>query len=125
MSPAASGYGSTSMYQPDRRLHQLYPINVEVEYKLLDGDRVQREGICRSISISKDCVLLDLKDSPPGLSSIELSIKWPFPLDGPSPLKLMMRGNIVRADGNSIAVEITEQEFHTAGPYQLKTPRQP
>ena len=125
MSPAASCYGFTRMNQPDRRLHQSYPINVEVEYKLLDGNSVQREGICRSISISKDCVLLDLKDSPPGLSSIELSIKWPFPLDGSISLKLIMRGNIVRVDSNSIAVETTDQQFHTTGPYELKTPSHP
>ena len=124
MSPAASYYGSTRMYQSDRRVHQRYPITLEVEYKLLDGNGFQRKGVCRTINISTGGVLLDLKDSVPGTSSIELSIKWPFLLDGSIPLKLMMRGNIVRVDGNSIAVETAEHEFHTAGPYLLKKRRQ-
>jgi hypothetical protein len=113
------------MYQFDRRVHQRYLISLEVEYKLLDGNGVQRKGFCRTINISTCGVLLDLKDSLPGISSIELSIKWPFLLGGSIPLKLMMRGNIVRVDGNSIAVETAEHEFHRAGPYLLKKRRRP
>lgn len=122
MSPALTTSARTASVGPsDRRLHQRYPITFEVEYKLLDGNGFQRKGFCRTINISTGGVLLDLKDCPPSITSIELSIKWPFPLHGSIPVKLMVRGNIVRNDGNSIAVETTKHEFHTAGRGALPT----
>jgi PilZ domain-containing protein len=117
--PPAPGPAScsrpTGMYQSNRRVHQRYPITLEVECKLLDGTGVQRKEFGRTINISSGGVLLDLKHTPPTLSSIELSVEWPFLLDGSIPLKWMVHGNIVRITGNRVAVEVTKHEFHTAG----------
>lgn len=125
MSPApTTSAHSASVGLSDRRLHQRYPITLEAEYKLLDGGGVHSQGSCRTINISSGGFLLDLKDSLPRISSIELSIKWPCLLDGSIALKLMMRGNIVRVDGDRIAVESTEHEFRTAGYDQFKKARQ-
>ncbi len=103
------------MYQSNRRVHQRYPITLAVECKLLDGRGGQRKEFGRTINISSGGVLLDLKDTPPTPSSIELSVEWPFLLDGSIPLKWMVHGNIVRIAGNSVAIEVTKHEFHTAG----------
>ena len=105
---------------PDRRLNRRYPITLEVEYKLLDGSSVQRQGFCRTVNISSRGVLLDLRGTLPILSTIELSINWPILLRGSIPLKLIMWGSIVRVEDNSIAVDVSEHEFRTAGHYQLK-----
>jgi hypothetical protein len=111
---------SAGTLQSDRRLHNRYPITLDGEYKLLYRRRVQRQGFCRTKNISSSGILLVLEDPPSNLYAIELTIKWPFLLGGSIPLKLMARGNIVRVAGNSIAVEVTEHEFHTAGHDQFK-----
>lgn len=121
--PTAATITSVATSQFDRRLHQRYPITLEVEYKLLDGTSVHRQGFCRTVNISSHGVLLNLQDILPTRSSIELSIKWPFPLGGSVPLKLKVRGKIVRADDNSTAVEVIKSEFHTSGHDQLNKRR--
>ena len=102
------------MYQSDRRVHQRYPIHVGVEYKVMDGRRTQRQGVGRTINISSGGILLDLNDTLPNVSSIELSIQWPFLQSGLISLRLLMRGSIVRVAGGSVAVQATEREFHAA-----------
>jgi hypothetical protein len=122
--PRTASVYRPGLYESDRRLHQRYAITLDVEYKLLDGRHVQRQGFGRTVNMSSGGVLLDLGAPLPSRGTIQLSIRWPFLLDGSIPLKLMMRGNIVRVDGNSIAVEITEHEFRTVGHDQLKKRRQ-
>lgn len=115
MSAAASWSRSTAVPQSDRRAHQRYPITLDVEYKLFDGTGVQRKGSGRSINISSRGVLLALPGPLPSLGSVQLSIKWPFLLEDSIALKLMMHGNIVRVEGDTIAVQVTGYEFRTTG----------
>ncbi|HLH00636.1 MAG TPA: PilZ domain-containing protein [Bryobacteraceae bacterium] len=103
------------MHQSDRRAHRRYPIALEVEYTLLDGQGVRRKGLGRTINISSGGLLLYMNDTLPTLSSIELSVMWPFLPDRSLQLRLIVRGNVVRVATGSIAVEATEQEFHTSG----------
>lgn len=126
VSDPASCSSSTGMYQSNRRAHQRYPVTLEVECKLLDPTGVQRKEFGRTINISGGGVLLHLKATPPTLSSIELSVEWPFLLDGSIPLKWMVQGTVVRIAGNSVAVEVAKHEFHTAAqaPRKKRTRRQ-
>ena len=121
MSPAprTASYEATGMYQSDRRVHQRYPISVEVEYELLD-EGLQPMGLGRTINISSGGVLVDLSVPLPSRGSIQLSINWPFLLDGPTPLKFRATGNIIRHDGNRVAVQLTEHDFRTASHDRFK-----
>jgi hypothetical protein len=51
----------------------------------------------------------------PAGGSIELVMNWPFLLEGVCPLKLVMRGRIVRSDGQRVAIQAEQHEFRTAG----------
>jgi hypothetical protein len=115
MSAAASCDRSTGMYHSERRVHQRYPISLEVEYQLLDATGVKRKGIGRTVNISSSGILVHLEENQSNVNSIQLSVKWPFLLDGLVPLQWIVRGNIVRADGDSLAVEVINHAFHTAG----------
>jgi hypothetical protein len=115
MSAAASCDRSTGMYHSERRVHQRYPISLEVEYQLLDATGVKRKGIGRTVNISSSGILVHLEENQSNVNSIQLSVKWPFLLDGLVPLQWIVRGNIVRADGASLAVEVINHAFHTAG----------
>jgi PilZ domain len=118
MSPApiAAGRGKPSMaYRPEQRLHQRYPISFELDYKLMHRGRVERQGSGRTLNIGSGGVLLQTEGALPPGEFIELIIHWPFLLEGVCPLKLVMRGRIVRSDGRGVAVKAKHHEFRTAG----------
>jgi hypothetical protein len=99
----------------DQRLHQRYPIILNVEYKLLIKGRVERLGSGRTRNISSGGIFFEVDETLPTQSKIELAMDWPFLLEGVCALKLVMRGRIVRSDTKGIAVKIAHHEFRTAG----------
>jgi hypothetical protein len=114
--PAAAANGKlVATYRFEQRSHQRFPIALDLDYKLLVKGRVERLGSGRTINIGSGGVLIDTKDSLPPDSAIELIIHWPFLLEGVCPLKLVMRGRIVRSDGRGIAIQAKQHEFRTAG----------
>jgi len=84
----------------DQRAHRRYPISLPVDYKLRSKGRINHTGSGESL---------------PAGGSIELVMNWPFLLEGVCPLKLVMRGRIVRSDGERIAIQAQQHEFRTAG----------
>jgi hypothetical protein len=42
-------------------------------------------------------------------------LNWPFLLEGVCPLRLVMKGRIVRSDVRGIAIQSSYHEFRTAG----------
>jgi hypothetical protein len=77
--------------------------------------RIERQGSGRTIDIGCGGVRLETNESLPVGRLIELMISWPFLLEGICPLKLVMRGRIVRSDSKGIAVKVRHHEFRTAG----------
>jgi len=110
-----TGSGLLEARRRDRRAHHRYPIRLDVEYKLQKKGRVILHGIGRTLNISSGGAFLAVNDSLEIGGLIELAINWPLLLDGFCPLKLKIRGLIVRSDINGIAVEIQHHEFRTAG----------
>ena len=99
----------------EKRSNQRYPIELEVEYRLLTKGRSQNQGSAKTRNISSRGVLIDARASAPAGSSIELTLTWPFLLEGVCPLRLIMRGRIVRSDMGGIAIHSNYHEFRTAG----------
>ena len=107
--------GSVKAFPFEERLHQRYPLTLDVEYKVPGGNGVRLMGFGRTVNISSRGLLLDISPPLPSRGPIELSINWPFLLDGSIRLKLLMYGEIVRVSGSRIAVRATGHTFHTAG----------
>jgi hypothetical protein len=104
----------------DQRVKGRYPIALEVQYKLLRGDRVDkvdRVGCGRTLNISSGGVLFETDQPLPQTGFVELAIQWPFLLREVCNLKLVMRGRIVRRDNHTKATAIRAEshEFRTAG----------
>jgi PilZ domain len=99
----------------DPRRHRRYPISLNVTYKLFHNGRIERLGSGQTLDVSTGGACFQCGDAFPSTGSIELTINWPCLLEGVCPLKLVMRGRIVRADGQRIAVEAQHHEFRTAG----------
>jgi len=108
-------YLPTAVDQSDRRSNKRYPISLEVEYQVPDGNGARRKGFGRTINISSGGVLLEISNPLQNLCPILLAINWPFLLDGLNPLKLLIHGKIVRVAGNTIAIEVNRHAFHLAG----------
>lgn len=102
-------------YRRDQRLHRRYPITLDVEYKLPRKDRVALHGFGKTLNISSGAILLSVDDTLPIGVVIELAVNWPFLLQGFCPLKLKIRGRIVRSEAKEVAVEIHHHEFRTSG----------
>jgi hypothetical protein len=98
----------------DRRLYRRYPIVLEVQYKSNRG-RPARLGYGTTLNVSSRGVLFRADDSLPAGSQVELTMHWPFLLEGVCPLKLVMRGRVVRSDWRGVAVRTKDHELRVAG----------
>jgi len=103
----------------DPRLHPRYAITLDVEYTLKSKGRVLH-GFGQTVNISSGGILLAVANSLPIGGLIELAVNWPYLLDGSCPLKLKIRGRIVRSDAKEIAVQIEKHEFRTAGSHSKR-----
>jgi hypothetical protein len=81
----------------------------------LRNGRVALHGFGTTVNISSGGVLVSVNDSFPIGGSIELAINWPFLLDGLCPLKLKIRGCVVRSGLKEVAVQFHHLEFRTSG----------
>ncbi len=96
-------------HRVDLRLSRRYPIELELEYKLLRQG--QRFGFGKTLNISSGGVLLQLEHALPDSRQIEIRVNWPLLLDGVYPLRLVIQGYIVRRDSKVVAVQIKRYEF--------------
>ena len=108
-------------WQPEQRAHQRYPLRLEVAYKLSERGRMLGSGSGQTLNISSGGALFSTDQPVPSGVSIEVVVSWPFLLEGICPLKLVIRGHVVRCQGTNVAISATHHEFRTAG---LRTARE-
>jgi hypothetical protein len=118
MSPTLAPVSRASSFETDddRRSHRRYPIVLEVECKVLNKHQVVELGSGVTLNISSTGVLFELNDTLRSTGAIELTLHWPFLLDGVRPLRLVIKGRVIRnhGDGKRIAVSIKHYEFYIA-----------
>ena len=115
--------GLQGTHRTDQRRHRRYPIVLDAEYEVFSEGRVELLGYARTLNISTSGVLLSTNDSLPAGRSIKLAMNWPLLLRGVCPLRLIIRGHIVRSHGKRIAIQSTHHQFRTAGVRPLKVSR--
>jgi hypothetical protein len=96
---------------------------LEVQYKAIRG-RAERFGSGTTLDVSSGGVLFKADDSLPAGSFVELTLKWPFLLKDVYPLKLVMRGRVVRSDEKGIAVRTRKHALREADvtPSRVRAP---
>jgi hypothetical protein len=70
--------GSPEAREVERRLHCRYPITLDVEYKWLTADCVERIGLGKTVNVSSGGVLFEAKGALPAGSLVEVLMDWPF-----------------------------------------------
>jgi len=102
----------------DRRGARRYPIQAELEYRIVRGGKLISSGRGHTIDISTGGILFrSASDVPssdvPADYRVELAVVWPAQLSGGIDLQFCARGRTVRSDQNRTAVKIDRYEFRT------------
>jgi len=97
----------------DRRGFQRFRIECDVQYRVIGVDV---SGSGKTLNMSRNGALLAIdRLLPPGLR-VEVEIDWPVRLAGRVPMKLAIKGRIVRSQKNHVVVAgmtISWYEFRT------------
>lgn len=97
----------------DRRRKKRYPMNLQVEYKIVKNYLVIGNGTGTTVDMSSNGIAFQT-DKPLKVGSyLELSASWPVLLDGSCPLKLVVFGRVVRSDERITALAADRHEFRT------------
>lgn|SRR5689334_1089294 len=97
----------------DRRSKYRYPIQFDLEYRTKRGPGPSIAGVGHTINISSHGLLFRTNEKLIQGSIIEAVLNWPITLDDRIPLKLSIKGAIIRSDLDKVAVQIVSYEFRT------------
>ena len=99
----------------NRRLHQRYPIELDLRYKLIHGRQVLNGGVGKTHDISTKGVFFSADQALPSGLDVELSMDWPLRLGALCQLQVKIAGKVLRSGEHGTAVQITHYEFRTRG----------
>ncbi len=99
----------------NRRLHQRYPIELDLRYKLIHGRQVLNGGVGKTRDISTKGVFFSADQALPSGLDVELSMDWPVRLGGLYHLQVKIAGKVLRSGERGTAVQIRHYEFRTRG----------
>lgn len=105
----------------DRRTSHRFPLHLSVKYRPF-GNPERTEWVpSESVNISSAGILFKTPEAVPPGQSLEALIAWPVFLDKRIPLKLVIRGLVVRNTENGSAMRFETYEFRTCLPAETKT----
>ena len=96
----------------DRRSSVRVPVNLEVRYSVAGRRGAVETGSGRTIDMSSSGLSLTADRPLPIGQKLDLSINWPFQLDGDQ-LQLIASGVVVRTSGAVTALRIERYELRT------------
>jgi hypothetical protein len=99
--------------RPDRRSSSRFPLNQEVQYRLMDS--LEASGAGATVDMSSRGVLFTADRAIEQGARVRLSVDWPVHLDDGCGLKLVAMGRVVRSEEQRIAMVIDKYEFRTRG----------
>jgi len=95
---------------PDRRKQIRFPMVLRLQYRL--GGGPCQEG--HLVNLSSGGAFFRAAEPVRVGARVELSVPWPYLLDGNCRLQLRIRGTVVRSDSFGVAVQSSRHEFRTA-----------
>jgi hypothetical protein len=105
--------------QGDRRVQRRYPLELDLEFRIVDGDTVVCTGAGRTGNISSGGVLFHAGNRVPNGPHVELAVRWPAVLGNAPFLELRIYGRLVRNDSQGVALRMSRYHFE-----KLDNPRQ-
>jgi len=100
------------MIQGDRRLQRRYPLELDLEFKIVDDDdRTVSTGAGRTSNMSSGGVLFYAEEIVHSGHQVELAVRWPAVLGNTPFMELRISGRLVRNDSNGIAMRMSRYYF--------------
>ena len=99
----------------DRRVQRRYPLELDLEFRIIDGDMVVATGAGKTGNISSGGVLFHAADGVPNGPHVELACRWPAVLGNAPFLELRIFGRLVRNDSQGVAMRMTRYHFEKLG----------
>ena len=106
----------------ERRLKLRFPLEQDVRYKMLYGQRIAETGAGKTKNISSGGLWMTTESMLTSGMPVELSMSWPVLLNDTCPMKLMIYGCVVRSNERGAAVAIERYEFRTQGSRAFQQP---
>jgi hypothetical protein len=97
----------------ERRVKRRFPIEQDVLYKMLYGQRIAETGIGKTMNISSGGIWFSTETVLSSGMPIELSLSWPVLLNDSCPIKLMIYGCVIRSSRRGTAAIIERYDFRT------------
>jgi hypothetical protein len=94
----------------DRRLQRRYPLELDLEFRVIHDDKVVSTGAGRTGNISSGGVLFYAENVTAG-PHVELSVRWPAVLGNSPFLELRIYGRLVRHDSQGVAIRMNKYHF--------------
>ncbi|HZU28737.1 MAG TPA: PilZ domain-containing protein [Bryobacteraceae bacterium] len=98
----------------ERRSSRRFPIELDLLYRATGRRNRRYAGAGKTTNISSSGILFRTEDPLEPDINIEASIAWPVSLQSNVPLKLRVRGRVVRTEPGAAVVAIQQYAFHTA-----------
>ncbi|MEO7141867.1 MAG: PilZ domain-containing protein [Bryobacteraceae bacterium] len=99
----------------DRRTSDRFPIERDLNYKILNKRGAEEAGSGKTVNISSNGVLFTAGQILLPGRRVEIAISWPAQLNNKCALRLVARGRVVRFADGQAAIEIQKYEFRTHG----------
>lgn len=102
---------SALLANPDQRKYLRFKLSFELHYAIRSGP----SGDGQLLNIGSGGLLFRCNTILKTGKLIQIVLPWPFLLDGDCPLKLCIRGRVLRSNPEGTAVALLKYEFRTAG----------
>lgn len=99
----------------DRRLQRRYPLELDLEFRIINGDEIVSTGAGRTGNISSGGVLFRATEGVPSGPHVELAVRWPAVLGNAPFLELRIFGRLVRNDSQGVAMRMSRYHFEKLG----------
>ena len=106
---------TTEKIQGDRRLQRRYPVELDLEFRIVEDDKVVSTGTGKTGNMSSGGVLFFAAEGVPIGRHVELAVRWPAVLGNAPFLELRIFGRLVRNDSQGIAMRMSRYHFEKLG----------
>ena len=98
----------------DRRTQRRYPIELDLEYRVIENGAVVSAGEGKTGNMSSGGILFRAQDDI-AKGSVELLIRWPAILGITPVVELCVFGRVIRSDAGGVAVQMARYHFQKPG----------
>jgi hypothetical protein len=114
MSPEKKGGDEAIQDANERRTSRRFPLRLAIRYRWLGSSNGADWANGESLNISSSGLLFTTSGTLAPGQAVEAFIAWPVWLDKRIPLKLVIRGPVVRNASDQSAIRFERYEFKTA-----------